>query len=70
MLGRYFENREKLDSFPDLVLQPSQVAVCDPFGIARNLFDIFQGQGHVVSFHLVQLGHCHQIGLLRDSFPL
>ena len=66
-LGRYLENRERLDSFPDLALQPSPVAVCDPFGIARNLFDTFQGQGHAVSFHPVQLGHCHQTGLLRDS---
>ena len=36
--------------FPDLVLQSSPGAVCDPFGIVRNLFDIFQGQGHVVFF--------------------
>ena len=60
-------NRERLGSFPDLVLQPSPGALCDPFGIARNPFDAFQGQGHAVSFHPARLGPRHQTGLLRDS---
>ena len=66
-LGRYFGDRERLDSFPDLVLPPSPGAVCDRFDIARNPFDTSQGQGHAVSFHPGRLGHCRQIGPLQDS---
>ena len=63
----YLGNRERLDSFPDLVLPPSPGAVCDPFGIVRSLFDTFQGQGRAVSFHPARLGHCRQTGPLLDS---
>ena len=67
-LCQYLENREEIYFFHDLVLQSSQEVLCDPFGIKHNPLDIFQGLGHAVFFHPKQLGRCHQIELLRDSY--
>ena len=66
-LGLYLRNRGRLCSFPDLVLQPSPGAVCDPFGIVRSPSDTSQEPGRAASFHPARLGRCRQTDTPRDS---